>query len=67
LEVFGPERVLFGSDEPYWSIASGVSTVEAAGIDPVAESALWHGNAEKVFGLPGAKIAPSRCATEEGR
>jgi predicted TIM-barrel fold metal-dependent hydrolase len=51
LEVFGAERVLFGSDEPYWRAADGVSTVEATALDVGAAEALWHGNAERLFGL----------------
>ena len=51
LEVFGPEQVLFGSDEPYWRIADGVSTVDAATLDPAAVAAVWYENAERIFRL----------------
>jgi 5-carboxyvanillate decarboxylase len=54
LEVFGPERVLFGSDEPYWRAADEVSTVEAADLDATAAAAVWHGNAERLFRLSDA-------------
>jgi predicted TIM-barrel fold metal-dependent hydrolase len=53
LEVFGPERVLFGSDEPYWRAADGVATVEGATLDADTAEALWHGNAERLFELGG--------------
>ena len=51
LEVFGPQQVLFGSDEPYWRIADGVSTVDAATLDPAAVAAVWYENAERIFRL----------------
>jgi predicted TIM-barrel fold metal-dependent hydrolase len=54
LEVFGPERVLFGSDEPYWRVADGVSTVDGAELAAGAAAAVWHVNAERLFGLRGA-------------
>ena len=41
-EVFGPERVLFGSDEPYWYVADGVSTVDGAELTAAAAAAVWH-------------------------
>ena len=33
LDVFGPGRVLFGSDEPYWRADDAVSTVDGAVLD----------------------------------
>jgi predicted TIM-barrel fold metal-dependent hydrolase len=65
LEVFGPERVLFGSDEPYWRTADAVSTVDAAELDPRSAAGLWHENAERLFGLADAYDSPRRPATKE--
>jgi predicted TIM-barrel fold metal-dependent hydrolase len=65
LEVFGPGRVLFGSDEPYWRTADAVSTLEAAGLDAPAAAAVWHGNAGRLFGLADAYDSSSRPTSEE--
>jgi predicted TIM-barrel fold metal-dependent hydrolase len=65
LEVFGPERVLFGSDEPYWRAGDAVSTVEEAALDDSSAAAVWHGNAKRLFGLADAYDSSSRPTTEE--
>jgi len=65
LEVFGPERVLFGSDEPYWSADDAVSTVETAVPDADTAAAVWHRNADRLFGLADAYDSSPRSATKE--
>jgi aminocarboxymuconate-semialdehyde decarboxylase len=47
LEVFGEERVLFGSDAPFWRVPDGVETVRAVG----AAAEIRHGNADALFRL----------------
>jgi predicted TIM-barrel fold metal-dependent hydrolase len=65
LEVFGPERVLFGSDEPYWRAEDAVATVDATALDPGSAAGLWHENADRLFGLADAYDSPRRPATKE--
>lgn len=51
IDEFGAERILFGSDEPYWSAARGLATLEAACADERELALIRRGNAERVFGL----------------
>lgn len=48
----GAERILFGSDEPYWSAARGLAIVAEAGLGAEAEGLVLAGNASRLFGLP---------------
>jgi predicted TIM-barrel fold metal-dependent hydrolase len=53
LEEFGADRVLFGSDEPFWGAARGLAVVEEALADDSAgRAAVLRGNAERLFDLP---------------
>lgn len=46
---FGAERILFGSDEPYWSAARGIATLDAA-TEGEERELIRRGNAERLFG-----------------
>ena len=52
IETFGIERVLYGSDEPYWSAERSRATVTALALDEADEQALLAGNAQRIFRLP---------------
>jgi predicted TIM-barrel fold metal-dependent hydrolase len=58
IELVGPERVMFGSDYPFWDPARGFQTLEAAELDADTLEAIRDTNARRLFGLPGP--APQR-------
>ena len=51
LRVFGTERVLFGSDAPFWRADDGVATLAALELDGEAAARVAHANAERVFAI----------------
>ena len=59
-EVFGPERLLFGSDWPVCLLAAGYAEVVAAteealdraGLAPAERDAVFGANAGRLYGLP---------------
>jgi len=53
LAFFGPERVMFGSDYPFWEPERTLATIDEAGFDEAAREAIAAGNARRLFGLPG--------------
>jgi predicted TIM-barrel fold metal-dependent hydrolase len=52
-DFLGPERVMFGTDYPFWEPARTFETIDAAGIDVDAVAAIRSRTAEAVFGLQG--------------
>jgi len=52
VEVYGAERITFGSDEPYWSAERAVATLVSAGLAPGDVEQIRHRTAERLFGLP---------------
>jgi len=50
LEVVGDERVMFGTDEPFWSGADGIATVEALDPDEFDTGRIYWKNARRIFG-----------------
>lgn len=52
LEVFGPERVMFGTDEPFWETERAVATVEAVELPDAMRQRVWSATARDLFGLP---------------
>jgi predicted TIM-barrel fold metal-dependent hydrolase len=51
LEVFGEDRVLFGTDEPFWRADRGIATVDELDLSGEAAGKLLCGNAERLFGI----------------
>ena len=51
LELVGPERVMFGSDYPFWDPQRTLDTIEAAGLSDADVSAIRSENARRLFGL----------------
>jgi aminocarboxymuconate-semialdehyde decarboxylase len=51
LELVGPERMMFGSDYPFWDPARSFQTLDAAGLDPKTLIAIRDNNARTVFRL----------------
>jgi L-fuconolactonase len=66
LDIFGPERLLFGSDWPVCTLAAsyeqvlGLMQETLRGLQQAELDAIFYGNAERVYGLK--KVAePARC------
>jgi uncharacterized protein len=55
VEFFGPERVLFGTDMPLGGpevLADTISDIEALGLPPDGQEAIFAGNARRLLDLP---------------
>ena len=51
IELVGPQRVMFGSDYPFWDPARTFQTIQSAGLDEETLSGLFEANARRVFAL----------------
>lgn len=51
LALLGPERVMFGSDYPFWDPERSYATLEATGLDPETTTAIRESNARRLFRL----------------
>jgi len=51
LALVGPERVMFGSDYPFWDPARGFQTLDQTGLEGETLAAIRETNARRVFGL----------------
>lgn len=51
LELVGPERVMFGSDYPFWDPQRTFDTIEASGLSDADLTAIRSENARRLFGL----------------
>ncbi|MGI8557017.1 MAG: amidohydrolase family protein [Solirubrobacteraceae bacterium] len=51
LEVFGADRVMFGTDEPFWQTERAVAAVEALDLAEEELGRIWSGTAIELFGL----------------
>jgi len=51
LEVFGPDRVMFGSDEPFWATDRALDTVGRVDLSEQDSAQLYSGAAARLFGL----------------
>ncbi|MDX6723151.1 MAG: aminocarboxymuconate-semialdehyde decarboxylase [Solirubrobacteraceae bacterium] len=51
LEFLGTERVMLGTDYPFWDPQVTSGTIDAAGLSPEVTERVRRGNAEALFGL----------------
>jgi aminocarboxymuconate-semialdehyde decarboxylase len=51
IELVGPERVMFGSDYPFWDPQRTLDTLEASELDPETAKAIDGENARRLFAL----------------
>jgi aminocarboxymuconate-semialdehyde decarboxylase len=51
LELVGPERVMFGSDYPFWDPQRTFDTIDASGLSDADVAAIRSENARRLFGL----------------
>lgn len=52
VELVGGERMMFGSDYPFWDPERSLQTMKDTGFDEPLSEAIFHGNAERLFGVP---------------
>jgi predicted TIM-barrel fold metal-dependent hydrolase len=52
VEVYGADRIMFGSDEPFWSTERARATLASASLAPGDVEQIRHRTAERLFGLP---------------
>jgi predicted TIM-barrel fold metal-dependent hydrolase len=50
VDAFGAERVLFGSDAPFWEREKNVNAIDGVGLEPADAERVCAGNAEALFG-----------------
>jgi aminocarboxymuconate-semialdehyde decarboxylase len=50
IELVSPERVMFGSDYPFWDPDRTLATIEAAGLDADVRAGILSENAVRLFG-----------------
>ena len=74
LDLFGPERIMFGGDYPVCTLGAGgyAGAVAAAreltaGLPPGARAAIWGGAAARVYALKIKPCTPSRSSTAQER
>lgn len=51
IEIYGADRVLFGSDFPMWSPKSELELFSALGLTKIEEEKILHVNAEKILDM----------------
>lgn len=51
LELFGPERVMFGSDEPFWQASWSTEVLDDLPLSVSERARIESGTAEEVYGL----------------
>lgn len=54
VELVGAERVMFGSDYPFWEAGASVDALAGADLSPEDTAAIEAGNAARLFGLEAA-------------
>jgi predicted TIM-barrel fold metal-dependent hydrolase len=54
LGLFGPDRILFGTDHPFGDFKLAADIVERADCSPQTRQLLYHTNAARLLGLPTA-------------
>ena len=55
VQVVGEDRVLLGSDHPFWlGDPEPLRIVREAGLSPAAQAAVLGGNAARIFRVDGA-------------
>jgi aminocarboxymuconate-semialdehyde decarboxylase len=52
LRVFGEDRVLFGTDEPFWAPSKTYDTLAKLDLSDETARKINTGNAERLFGIP---------------
>jgi aminocarboxymuconate-semialdehyde decarboxylase len=53
VELVGGERMMYGSDYPFWDPERSFQTMNDSGFDEQLSDAIYHGNAERLFGVSG--------------
>ena len=65
LEFLGPDRLMFGTDYPFWDPQLSFDTLDRAGFDDDVLDAVQSANALRVFGLDSAQAGAGAGAQRE--
>jgi aminocarboxymuconate-semialdehyde decarboxylase len=65
LNFLGPERIMYGSDYPFWDPARSFATLDDAGFPQAVVDAIRADNARRLFGLAETVAAEARAAQRE--
>lgn len=57
VEFLGAERVMYGSDYPFWDPVRSTDALEACGFDADTQRTIEHATADAVFGLDAGLVA----------
>jgi hypothetical protein len=60
LDVFGPDRVLFGTDHPFWDPKRTLEAIDALALPPRTSQLIYEADAKRLLGL---KRSPKSTAT----
>jgi predicted TIM-barrel fold metal-dependent hydrolase len=50
LDVFGADRILLGTDTPFWDVERGLETIDALGLPEQPLESICSRNAQQLFG-----------------
>jgi predicted TIM-barrel fold metal-dependent hydrolase len=50
-DFFGADRIMFGTDHPFWPMSAGVRVLEEAGLSAEDREKIEHLTAERLFGI----------------
>jgi predicted TIM-barrel fold metal-dependent hydrolase len=50
-ELFGADRIMHGTDHPFWPMPFGPRLLDQVGLSPEDRAKIEHLNAERVFGI----------------
>lgn len=67
LELLGPDRIMFGSDYPFWAPERTIETIEAAEFAPQVQAEVLSANAARLFGVASSLDPPASASPQEGR
>ncbi|CAB4903684.1 unannotated protein [freshwater metagenome] len=56
VETFGADRIMFGSDEPFWTAERAVQTLDATQLNADDVEMIRNGTAQVLFGLTGTHL-----------
>ena len=56
VETFGADRIMFGSDEPFWTAERAAKTLDAARLSATDVEMIRNGTAKVLFGLSGMQL-----------
>lgn len=57
MDLFGIERIMHGTDHPFWPMSAGRAAIDGLDLSPEDRARIEHLNAERFFGIRAAPVA----------